>query len=188
MFSYVSSAEELEVDLKSINREITEVIVHWTEHFNNQDVGSEEIQSVLSRNGAAIPYHYLIRKDGSIQRGRPTSYQGGSLNNNHHRYSIQIAFVGGINAPTGTSDYKRFLSANAFTPKQVTSFQQFCAIAYSAWPGVQIMGHNDIDRTQVDPGFDVINEMEHLFGKKNVYENPSEQQPYTRKQLIKVKI
>lgn len=188
VFSYVSSAEELEVDLKSINREITEIIVHWTEHFNNQDLGSEEIQSVLSRSGSAIPYHYLIRKDGSIQRGRPTSYQGGALNNNHQRYSIQIAFVGGINAPTGTSDYKRFLSANSFTPKQVTSFQQFCAIAYSAWPGVQIMGHNDIDRTQVDPGFDVINEMEHLFGKKNVYENPSEQQPYSRKQLIKVKI
>jgi hypothetical protein len=187
-FSYVSSIEELEVDLKSINREVTEIIVHWTEHFNNQDVGSEEIQTLLSRNGSSIPYHYLIRRDGSIQRGRPVSYQGGALNNNHERYSIQIAFVGGINAPTGTSDYKRFLSANSFTPKQVTSFQQFCAIAYSAWPGAQIMGHNDIDRSQIDPGFDVINEMEHLFGKKNVYENPSEQQPYTRKQLIKVKI
>ena len=187
-FSYVSSGEELEVDLKSIGREITEVIVHWTEHYSNQDVGSEEIQQMLSRNGSSIPYHYLIRKDGSIQRGRPANFQGGSLNNNHERYSIQIAFVGGINAPTGTLEYERFFSSSSFTPKQVTSFQQFCAIAYSAWPGVQIMGHNDIDRGQIDPGFDVISEMEHLFGKKNVYENPFDQQPYSRNQLIKVKI
>lgn len=188
VFSFVSSGEELEVDLKSTNREITEIIVHWTEHFNNQDVGSEDIQAIMSRGGSSIPYHYLIRRDGSIQRGRPTAYNGGSLNNNHEKYSIQIAFVGGIAAPTGTIEYERFLSSSSFTPKQISSFQQFCAIAYSAWPGVQIMGHNDIDKSQIDPGFDVIDEMEHLFGKINVYENPSEQQPYSRNQLIKVKI
>ena len=187
-FSYVSSMEELEVDLKSITREITEVIVHWTEHFNNQDIDAGDIQDIMSRNGDSIPYHYIIRKDGSLQRGRPTVYEGGSLNNNHEDYSIQIAFVGGINAPTGTTNPKRFLSADSLTSKQIQTFQQFCIASYAARPGIQIMGHNDIDRTQRDPGFDVIIEMENLFGKKNVYDNPSEQPPYTRAELIKVKV
>lgn len=187
-FSYVSSMEELEVDLKSVTREITEVVVHWTEHFNNQDVDAGDIQSIMSRADDSIPYHYIIRKDGSLQRGRPTSYAGGSLNNGHEEYSIQIAFVGGINAPTETANPKRFLSAESLTSKQIATFQQFCIASYIARPGIQILGHNDIDRTQRDPGFDVISEMERLFGKKSVYDNPSDQAPYTRAELIKVKV
>jgi len=187
VFSYVSTHEELEIDLKSIPREITEVVVHWTEHYNNQDVGSEEIQDLLSRAGDSLPYHYLIRKDGSLQRGRPNELLGGALNNNHEIYAIQIAFVGGINAPVGTKDYKKFLSEQSLTPEQIATFQQFCSTAYLAYPGIQILGHNDIDRTQRDPGFDVIQQMEHLFGKVSLFENPDLETPFNRIQLIKAK-
>lgn len=187
VFSYVSTHEELEIDLKSIQREITEVVVHWTEHYNNQDVGSEEIQDLLSRAGDSLPYHYLIRKDGSLQRGRPNELLGGALNNNHELYAIQIAFVGGINAPVGTKDYKKFLSEQSLTPDQIATFQQFCSTAYLAYPGIQILGHNDIDRTQRDPGFDVIQQMEHLFGKVSLFENPDLETPFNRIQLIKAK-
>lgn len=187
VFSYVSTHEELEIDLKSIPREITEVVVHWTEHYNNQDVGSEEIQDLLSRAGDSLPYHYLIRKDGSLQRGRPNQLLGGALNNNHELYAIQIAFVGGINAPVGTKDYKKFLSEQSLTPDQIATFQQFCSTAYLAYPGIQILGHNDIDRTQRDPGFDVIQQMEHLFGKVSLFENPDLETPFNRIQLIKAK-
>lgn len=187
VFSYVSTHEELEIDLKSIQREITEVVVHWTEHYNNQDVGSEEIQDLLSRAGDSLPYHYLIRKDGSLQRGRPNELLGGAFNNNHELYAIQIAFVGGINAPVGTKDYKKFLSEQSLTPDQIATFQQFCSTAYLAYPGIQILGHNDIDRTQRDPGFDVIQQMEHLFGKVSLFENPDLETPFNRIQLIKAK-
>ena len=40
-FSYVNSEEELEAELRATNREITEVVVHWTGTFLNQDIGAE---------------------------------------------------------------------------------------------------------------------------------------------------
>jgi len=183
-FNYVATVEELEVDLKSMQREVTEVIVHWTETFNNQNIGSEELQDTLSKVGDSLPYHYLIRRDGSLQRGRPNQLLGGALANGHEKYSVQVAFVGGINAPAGTANPKVFLSSNSLTSKQMISFQQFCAAAYSAWPGVQILGHNDIDLSQRDPGFDVPQEMESLFNKRIVYEETLNQGPFTRKELI----
>ena len=183
-FRNVASYEELEIELKSIRREITEVITHWTETHTNQDIGAEEIQ----KSSGNIPYHYLIRRDGSLQRGRPVDIVGGSLANGHERYSIQIAFVGGINSPTGIDNIDPLLSADSLTRKQMTTYQQFLRASYAAWPGVQVMGHNDIDRTQQDPGFDVVNFTELNFGKTIIFEEPSRTGPLSREELIRTRI
>ena len=183
-FTNVYTHEELEIELKSIKREVTEIITHWTETHTNQDIGAEEIQ----RSSGDIPYHYLIRRDGSLQRGRPVNLVGGSLANGHERYSIQIAFVGGINSPTGIENVDPFLSADSLTRKQMTTYQDFLKIAYSAWPGIQVMGHNDIDNTQQDPGFDVVNFTELNFGKTIILTDPSVRGPYSRTELIKTRI
>jgi len=183
-FTFIKTEEELEVELKSTKREITEVIVHWTETRTNQDIGSEYIQQT-SKN---IPYHYLIRRDGSLQRGRPIDKAGGSLNNGHEKYSIQIALVGGINAPTGIKNVDNLYSASSFTRKQMLSFQMFLKQVYNTWPGTQVLGHNDIDRQEIDPGFDVISFTENNFNKTVVYKDPSTEKPLNREQLIKTRV
>ena len=183
-FTNIATHEELEIELKSVKREITEIITHWTETHTNQDIGAEEIQ----RSSGNIPYHYLIRRNGSLQRGLPVDLVGGSLANGHEKYAIQIAFVGGVNSPTGIENIERFFSADSLTRKQMSTYQEFLRISYLAWPGVQVMGHNDIDRTQQDPGFDVVNFTELNFGKTIIFKDPSSTGPYSRTELIKTRI
>lgn len=183
-FSFIGSREELEVEFKSIEREITELIVHWTETHTNQDIGSEEIQ----QTSGDIPYHYIIRRNGDIQRGKPIESLGGLLANGHEKYAIQIAFVGGINCPSGVKNIEQFFSLLSLTRIQMSSFEDICAVAYSAMPGIQIMGHNDVDRTQFDPGFDVVNFTENAFNKTIVYKDPSSVKPKNRIEIIREQV
>ena len=60
--------------------------------------------------------------------------------------------------------------------------------AYDAWPGVQVLGMNDIDTTNTAPGFDVGSFIESEFNKKNVYTNTFTQQPFTRDKRIKQRV
>lgn len=187
-FSLVRTEEELEVELKSIQREITEIIVHWTETNINQDIGAEEIHSFAVRNGQGVPYHYLIRRDGSLQRGRPINEVGSTLRNNHQQYSIQIAFVGGINAPSEVEEITQFLSKDSLTTAQMRTFKKFLEKSYAAWPGVQALGHNEIDPQQVDPGFNVTRYVKDTFSKESIYTDITAQQPYPRRTLISTRL
>jgi N-acetylmuramoyl-L-alanine amidase len=187
-FSMIGTHEELEVELKSASREITGLIVHWSESYYNQDIGSEEIHSYNSKVDGGMPYHYVIRRDGTIQRGRPIDQPGGQLPNSHDKYSIQIVLVGGINAPVGTPNPKKYLSKSSFTRKQMNTFDVFLEKAFMAWPGLQVLGHSDIDRQQKDPGFDVPDYVYTKFGKILVYTDPSSEAALSRSAISTLRV
>lgn len=187
-FSFVATHEELEVELKSLQREVTELIVHWTETNINQDIGAGELQEFYAEQGQGVPYHYFIRRDGSLQRGRPINEIGPELPNNHHQYAIQIAFVGGINAPADEPEIMRYLSRESLTSAQMNTFRLFMEKSYAAWPGLQALGHNEIDQNQVDPGFNVTEYAENTFNKLSIYTNTFSQQAYNRVRLISTPI
>lgn len=187
-FSMIGTHEELEVELKSASREITSLIVHWSETYHNQDIGADEIHAYNSGVDGGIPYHYVIRRDGTVQRGRPVDKEGGQLANNHQRFSIQLVFIGGVNAPTGTPDPKKYLSKNSLTRQQMNTFDVFLEKAFMAWPGLQVMGHSDVDRQQRDPGFDVPDYVFNKFGKGLVYKDPSTEQPLSRAAISTLRV
>ena len=67
-------SKNYEAELRNIKREITEVVVHWSETPTNKNIGSEEINEThLANELNGIGYHYVIRRDGSLQRGRPAN-------------------------------------------------------------------------------------------------------------------
>ena len=189
-FSYVSSVEELQAEINSISRDITEVIVHWTDTYSNKNIGSEEINVTQKQLGSeSIGYHYVIRRDGSLQRGRPVNKQGDhALINGHDEYSIGLVFVGGINAPSGTSFPGNFRSVSSLTLSQMNTFNEFCKTFYEKYPGGQILGHNDIDPLEEDPGFDVRDYVEDIFNKKSLFEDPSARGPFTPSELVSTRI
>jgi hypothetical protein len=180
VFPYISSLEELQAEMKNITREVTEVVVHWTETHTNKNIGSEEINKYhLSAGLEGIGYHYVIRRDGSLQRGRPVNLQGQhSPINNHDVRTIGIVFVGGINVPSETQNSENFLSAQSLTRSQFNTFDHFCRAMYTVLPGAQIVGHNTIDDDEFDPGFDVVEYCEARFGKKSLFADPLNQSPY----------
>ena len=180
-FPYISSTEELQAEFKKISREVTEVVVHWTETPTNKNIGSEELNAIhLASKLKGIGYHYVIRRDGSLQRGRPINIEGQHApTNDHNERSIGIAFVGGINAPSGTPNLENFVSVQSLTRSQFNTFDHFCRGFYSRFPGGQIVGHNDIDPLEDDPGFDVREYVLANFGKASKFTNPLKQSPFT---------
>lgn len=181
VFPYISSVEELAAEFRNISREVTEVVVHWTETHTNRNIGSEEINRYhLSLDLDGIGYHYVIRRDGSIQRGRPVNIEGQHAPiNGHDQRSVGVVFVGGINVPTGTPNSEDFLSAASLTRSQINTFNHFCREFYKVFEGAQIVGHTDIDLVEIDPGFSVIDYCETNFGKKTKFTDPTTQGPFT---------
>jgi N-acetylmuramoyl-L-alanine amidase len=171
-FTFVNSFEELVSDFRATTREITEVVVHWTAHYIDQGhVGSEEVHQIgLSRGFAGCSYHYIIKRDGSIQRGRPINKMGAhALENGHNRYSIGVSFVAGYNCASGTSNRERYVSSESISSEQWNSMDQFARAFYDVWPGGQFWGHNDTDpQNKPDPGIDVPEYVYRKFRKKNI--------------------
>lgn len=164
VFPYVSSVEELNAEFQNITRDITSMIVHWTETHTNRNIGSEDInQYHLDLGIEGLGYHYVIRRDGSIQRGRPVNLEG-EHTPDFDKGSIGVVFVGGINAPTGTENSENFVSAASLTRTQVNSFDHLCRAFLNRFDNGYIFGHNDVDADEFDPGFDVIEYTKSRFG------------------------
>ena len=184
-FTFISSLEELHAEIRNITREVTEVVVHSTETYTNANLIAEQIDEthrLLGHDG--IGYHYIIRRDGSLQRGRPVDLDGEHAPiNSHNSRSIGLAFVGGVNVSTGDSLVEEFSSASSLTREQFNTFYQFLKVVFLHYPGMQILGHNDIDENETDPGFDVIEYVYSKFNKLNLFTDTFTQEPFTTEEI-----
>jgi len=185
VFPYISSVEELQAELRNIKREITEVVVHWSETPTNKNIGSEEINEThLANDLKGIGYHYVIRRDGSLQRGRPANIVGEhAVANGHDERSLAIVFVGGINVPSETRNIEDFTSVQSLTRSQFNTFDHFCRSFYNVFEGGQVVGHSDIDGLANDPGFDVRAYVKANFNKDSKFTTPLTQRPFTTAEI-----
>lgn len=176
-FSYINSYEELEAELRNIQRDITEFVAHWSGTYVNQDIGAEDIHSWhRDRGWSGCGYHLIIRRDGRLQRGRPLDKKGAhSKAYGHNDYSIGICMVGGYNCPSNTRNPDKYISGDSLNVEQMKTFAMFCKAFYSAYPAGQAYGHVDTsDKGKVDPGFDVQEYVFEKFGKVNVNKSGKE--------------
>ena len=84
------------------NRKSTRLIV--LHHSASPDVPAAEIHAWhLARGWAGIGYHFVIRKNGSIERGRPLGAIGAHAGPGVNGYSIGICLCGDFmkEVPTG---------------------------------------------------------------------------------------
>lgn len=95
-----------------------------------------------------IGYHYVILRDGTVQKGRPDSEVGAHVEG-HNTGSLGICMVGGINDTTGKSE-------NNYTDKQFASLSSLLFKLTISHPGAEILGHRDFPNVKKDcPCFDV---------------------------------
>lgn len=189
-FTFISSMEELEAELRSATREITETVIHWTGNYIDQPhIGSEEVHSWhLDRGWSGCGYHYIIKRDGTIQRGRPINIQGAHAGNlNHNRYSIGISHVAGYNCVSGTPNPNRFISAESISDPQWRAQRDFLEVFYRVFPGGQVLGHNQTDDNKIDPGFDVDAYILNTFNKRNAFVYNRDRGPLSRAELIQAR-
>jgi hypothetical protein len=171
-FTLVSSVEELDAEFSTVRRDVTEVIIHATETYSNKNIGSPEINDIHNKLGHdGIGFHYVIRRDGSLQRGRPVNRKGEHAPvNDHNDLSIGVVMVGGLAAASGQENPSR--SPHSFTRAQFTTLEQFLESFYRKFPGGQVFGHNDVDISELDPYFDVPDYVESIFRKTNKTTDP----------------
>lgn len=173
-FPFLNSKEEIIKYLQSATREITTVVWHWTANYTDQGyIGSEAIDKVhRARGWAGIGYHFIVKRDGSIQIGRDINKTGAHVGGFNTR-SVGISFVAGYKC---TSDkYKGIPPHSEVGPESITqaqheAFKAFMSAWYTVFPGGCAYGHMDFPRNsgKVDPGFDVGKRCYELFGKRNV--------------------
>lgn len=93
-------------------RKIKKVVVHCTASSDSLDIGFREIdewhrqRGFLSDTGISCGYHWIIRRNGSVEKGRPESETGAHAQGHNHD-SIGVVWVG--EKQIGFNQYKQLL-------------------------------------------------------------------------------
>ena len=75
-------------------RAIKRIVVHCSDSPDSQDIGAKEItQWHLARGFATIGYHAVVRRDGTIEIGRPEDQIGAHVEG-HNSDSLGVCIVG----------------------------------------------------------------------------------------------
>lgn len=184
VFEPVDTLEELEAELINTKRELTGTVIHWTRTHTDQFITARDLHlrdlqrqnralgkdySIYAKE-AGIQYHYIVLRNGTVQRGRPLS-KTGLTGTAWAKRGIHIAFVAGYNSPAGTPNYEQTLSSASITEQQWLSFEQVLKTLYKVYPGMSVVGHNDVNPVSTCPGFNVIAYTESNFNKSVVYDD-----------------
>lgn len=115
-------------------RTITLIIIHCSAVRPNQTSSVAQIDQWHKKQGwKCIGYHYVIRRDGSIEQGRPESMVGAHCLN-HNQHSIGICYEGGLDANGKPADTR--------TEAQKRSMRTLLKQLKAKYPKALIMGHN----------------------------------------------
>lgn len=137
-------------------RTITLLIIHCSAVRPNQTSSAAQIDQWHKKRGwKCIGYHYVIRRDGSIERGRPESMVGAHCLN-HNQHSIGICYEGGLDANGKPADTR--------TPEQKASMRALLVKLKQSYPRALIMGHN-VFANKACPCFDAAKEYQDLQPK-----------------------
>ena len=118
-------------------RLINEIIVHCAYTKPNMDIGAEWIRKIhVDQNGwSDIGYHFVIRRDGTIENGRPIERIGAHCKG-HNSNTIGICLVGGMNGAGKPEDN--------FNQVQFEQLKLLIRKLVKTYPAiVKISGHRD---------------------------------------------
>lgn len=129
-------------------REVTNLIViHCAATKPSMDIGLREIRQWHVQQGwLDVGYHYIIRRDGTVETGRPHDVVGSHVKG-HNFESLGICMVGGID------DAGKPL--NNFADAQWVALEGLVSEVSVLYPNARICGHRDLDSGKACPSFDV---------------------------------
>lgn len=130
-------------------RGVDHLVVHCSATRESQDIGAAEIDRWHKQRGfIRIGYHFVIRRDGTIEKGREISEPGAHARGWNHR-SIGICLVGGLKPDGKTPE-------DNFTVEQWDSLAEVLRDLRVVFPNTDIVGHRDLPGVaKACPCFDV---------------------------------
>lgn len=128
-------------------RESTDAIfVHCSATKPSMNWGVREVrQSHKERGFLDVGYHFIIKRDGTVEAGREESAIGSHAKGYNHN-SIGVCLIGGV-------DDRMKMDAN-FTPAQMTALRSLLVELLAKYPGSVLRAHHDI-APKACPSFDL---------------------------------
>ena len=119
-------------------RTITLIVIHCSAVRPDQMSSAAQIDSWHRDRGfhLGIGYHYVVRRNGEIEPGRP-EYMVGAHCLHHNSHSIGVCYEGGLDI--------RGQPADTRTPEQKTALRQLLEDLHSRYPRALIVGHHDLN-------------------------------------------
>lgn len=121
----------------------------------HENIGAADIRQWHRANGwRDIGYHFVIKRDGTVETGRSIIEPGAHEPRINNR-SLAVCLVGGSPAP-GTPAAKKGLGENNFTPAQFASLEKLLKELKAKHPNAEVLGHRDVPGVRkACPSFDV---------------------------------
>ena len=140
---------------QTTKRKVDLLVVHCSDTYARMDIDAAEIRRwhVQDRGWSDIGYHFIIKRDGTVQTGRDLDHDGdifeevGAHVEGYNKNSIGICLVGG-KGDDGKPE-------NNFTDKQFQSLETLLRVIKADYPKATIHGHREFNHAKACPSFDV---------------------------------
>ncbi|WP_018123394.1 N-acetylmuramoyl-L-alanine amidase [Desulfovibrio oxyclinae] len=124
------------------------IIVHCSATPPTMDIGAKEIDRWhRARSFLKIGYHYVIRRDGTVEPGRGLEEPGAHARGYNSR-SVGVCLVGGVAEDKKTPE-------NNYTTEQMEALEILLQGLRAEYPDAKIIGHNEVNSHKACPCFDV---------------------------------
>ncbi len=119
-------------------RTITLIVIHCSAVRPDQTSSAAQIDSWHRQRGwkLGIGYHYVVRRNGEIEPGRP-EWMIGAHCLNHNSHSIGVCYEGGLDI--------RGQPADTRTAEQKAAMRQLLEDLHRRYPRAVIVGHHDLN-------------------------------------------
>ena len=133
-----------------VRKKTDSIIIHCAATKASMDIGYDEIRKWhVDQNGwDDVGYHFIIRRNGKLEKARPEGYSGAHAPS-HNSRSIGICLVGGMAEDGGPE--------NNFTLEQFLTLKDLVNMIMDKYSDItEILGHCDVQENKPNcPGFNV---------------------------------
>ena len=132
------------------------IVIHCSATPPSAHVDAKEIDRWHRQKGwLKIGYHFVITRDGVLQKGRDLDEVGAHVKGYNHK-SIGICMVGGSMADDRTTPQnENYIAENNFTPAQWFVLEAILNDMKVLFPAAKIVGHKELEPAKQCPSFDV---------------------------------
>lgn len=136
-------------------RQITHIVVHCSATPEGRDIDISTIRGWHLKQGwRDVGYHYVVKLDGTVQKGRPEADVGSHVAG-HNSTTIGVCYVGGCDKAMRPKDTR--------TDAQKAALLELLGDLKRRYPKAKIQGHRDFPKVaKACPSFDARGEYAHI--------------------------
>jgi len=134
-------------------RELNKIIIHCSDTYSRMDVGVKEIDKWHKDRGfSEIGYHFVIKRDGTTERGRDIEKIGAHCKEQNND-SIGICVIGG-KSEMGTPE-------DNFAFRQIVATRNLITYLRLIFPEIkEISPHSEYSNYKTCPNFDIYDRLD----------------------------